>query len=106
MKINTLVLLDNAGLARFGVVKSLSTTEDYSGTTTSAKVRLINGRAPFTVETSPVLLIDLTADMDRHEWSTDPVLCLLRLSSDYEQAVKYRQARLEKPTDDPDDPPF
>lgn len=106
MKINTLVLLDNAGIVRFGVVKSLATTEDYAGTTTSAKIRLINGREAFSVETSPVLLVDLSTDMDRPEWRTDPVLCLLRLSNDYEQAVKYRQARLDKPMEDPDDPPF
>lgn len=106
MKINTLVMFEHNGIARFGVVKSLTTHETINHTALSAEVRYQDGKKVYTIHHSPELLLDLTEHSEEQQWFHDPVLGLLRRSDDYNSACAYRQKRIEKPDEDPDEIPF
>lgn len=108
MKPNTIVLFEHAGLIRIGVVTRRITSETLGHTSVSCEVRLANKPSATKVETSELLLTDLDESMkaDEHIYFAHPALSVLRASDELKEAAKYRDARIAKPNEDPDDVPF
>lgn len=104
MKPNTIVLFEHAGLIRIGVVTRRITSETLGHTSVSCEVRLANKAFTTKVETSELLLTDLDESMksDEHIYFAHPALSVLRTSCEFAEAIKYRDACIANPNEDPD----